>query len=51
MVTHIVLWNYIDSLSEEQKKEAGDSVTVQYWRNGNSQETTIVLVSADLQEN
>ncbi len=34
-----------------QKKEAGDSVTVQYWRNGNSQETTIVLVSADLQEN
>ncbi len=26
MVTHIVLWNYLDSLSEEQKKEAGQKI-------------------------
>ena len=26
MVTHIVLWNYVDSLTQEQKKEAGEKI-------------------------
>lgn len=32
MVTHIVLWNYIDSLSEEQKKEAGEKIKAELER-------------------
>lgn len=30
-----------------QKKQAGDSVTIQYWRSGAQQETQLVLISAD----
>lgn len=30
-----------------QKKQAGDSVTIKYWRSGAQQETQLVLVSAD----
>lgn len=30
-----------------QKKQAGDSVTIKYWRSGAQQETQLVLISAD----
>ena len=33
-----------------QKKQAGDSVTIKYWRSGAQQETQLVLISADADE-
>ena len=33
-----------------QKKQAGDSVTIKYWRSGVQQETQLVLISADADE-
>lgn len=32
-----------------QKKEAGSTVNIQYWRNGGYQETELSLISADTQ--
>ena len=32
-----------------QKKEAGDTVAIQYWRNGAYGETELTLISADTQ--
>ena len=40
----------LDIKNALQKKQAGDSVTIKYWRSGAQQETQLVLISADADE-